>query len=110
MKQAGFADIRLSLESQDPAFLEAEGYKADLREFASAMEILSKAGFEKKDIKCYLLVNVPGQDAPSIEHTMHTVSSLGAVPMLAYFSPIPHTRDFHKAQKITDVGEPLPEQ
>ncbi|MGA2142526.1 MAG: radical SAM protein [Brevinematales bacterium] len=107
MKQAGFSDIRLSLESQDRAFLEAEGYKADMREFACAMDILSLAGFGKKEIKCYLLVNVPGQDAPSIEQTMNSVNSLGAVPMLAYFSPIPHTRDFQKAQRITDVEEPL---
>ncbi len=107
MKKAGFADIRLSLESQDRNFNEAEGMKADIADFAAALEILTNAGFEKKDIKCYVLVNVPGQDSLSIEKTMDTVYGLGALPMLSYFSPIPHTPDFDRAGKITCVEEPL---
>ncbi len=107
MKQAGFTDIRLSLESQDEKFHEAEGNKTCLSEFKLSMEILTRAGFEQKDIKCYVLVNLPGQDIGSIEATIETVHGLGAIPMLSYYSPIPHTPDFDRASRITDVSEPL---
>jgi radical SAM superfamily enzyme YgiQ (UPF0313 family) len=107
MKQAGFTDIRLSLESQDEKFHEAQGKKAGLPDFINAMEILTRAGFRQNDIKCYILVNVPGEDRGGVSGTMETVFRLGALPMLSYFSPIPHTPDYDRAAKITDVSEPL---
>ncbi len=107
MKQAGFADVRLSLESADDEFQNMQGNKSSRSEFARAMEYLEEAGFRRSEIKCYVLVNIPGQDPYSIEKTMETAYGCGALPMLAYYSPIPHTPDFDKASAVTDVSEPL---
>ncbi len=107
MKESGFKDIRLSLESYDPGFNSIEGDKARMDEFRLAMEILYYAGFERKNIKAYSLLNVPGQSFKSVEKTMEAVYSAGALPMLAFYSPIPHTPDFKKAMQISGVNEPL---
>lgn len=107
MKDAGFTDIRLSLESGDNFFQANEGNKTDNIEFKKSIEFLYKAGFERKNIKVYTLLNVPGQNDESIEKTMDLIYRSGALPMLAFYSPIPRTPDFEKAKKITDVEEPL---
>jgi len=107
MRKAGFVDIRLSLESSEERFqLESSG-KATNIEFNRAIENLYRAGFERKNIRVYTLLNVPGQRESSIEKTMEYIYKSGAIPMLAYYSPIPGTLDFEKSRVITDVDEPL---
>ncbi len=107
MKQAGFIDIRLSLESSDEVFQKNHGQKTKNDEFLKAMEILAKAGFERKHIRVYTLANVPGQSLASVEKTMDFVSQAGALPMLAYYSPIPGTPDFKHSEALTDLSDPL---
>ncbi|NPU99927.1 MAG: radical SAM protein [Brevinematales bacterium] len=107
MKESGFADIRLSLESSDPEFQQSQGAKATNREFENAIGILHTAGFGRKNIHVYTLVNIPGQDASGTGETMRYIFANGAVPRLAYYSPIPGTPDFRLAEKITPLGDPL---
>lgn len=107
MKKAGFTDLRLSLESADVEFQNSKGPKAGNVEFEKAMGILTRAGFQRKNIRVYTLLNVPGLDTGSVEKTMHYIHRMGGLPMLAYYSPIPQTPDFENAKIITDVSEPL---
>ncbi len=107
MYRAGFKEVRFSLESNDPAFMEAQGLKTSVDEFSTALDYLTEAGFSTAQIRAYTLANVPGQDATSIKSTMEWIWSKGAVPQLAFYSPIPGTPDFLKAGNITDVKEPL---
>ncbi len=107
MKKSGFVDIRLSLESIDENFQVKSGNKTSKEDFIKAMEILYKAGFERKNIKVYTLLNVPEYENRNIERTMEFVFSNGGQPMLAFFSPIPNTKDFLKASRITDLSDPL---
>ena len=107
MKHAGFTDIRLSLESIDNDFQRDKGGKTDTLEFKDKMEFLRSAGFDRRNIKIYTLLNVPGQSDVSVEETMRFVHQCGGMPMLALFAPIPGTPDFEKAAEITNVDEPL---
>ncbi|OHD55930.1 MAG: hypothetical protein A2Y33_10725 [Spirochaetes bacterium GWF1_51_8] len=107
MKRTGFRDIRLSLESNDPAFQQSRGAKTTNREFENSVDILIRSGFRRESIQVYTLLNTPGQNADRIDETMRYINSCGAVPRLAYFSPIPGTPDFALAEKITPLGDPL---
>ncbi|MGC8765403.1 MAG: B12-binding domain-containing radical SAM protein [Brevinematia bacterium] len=107
IKEAGFVDIRLSLESISEDFQREKGYKTTRDEFLKAMEILYRAGFNKNNIKVYTLLNVPGEHYPTIEKTMEWIYKSGGQPMLAFYSPIPGTPDFEKANLITPLDEPL---
>lgn len=107
MKLAGFTDIRLSLESIDSNFQKEKGDKTDVFDFRNKMELLKSAGFERRQIKIYTLLNVPGQSDSSVEETMRFAFECGGLPMLAFFSPIPGTPDFQKAASLTYVSEPL---
>ena len=107
MKAAGFVDIRLSVESTDPVFLETESPKSTTIEFERAIDYLRKAGFSRQCLKAYLLLNVPGQAPFGVEASMKEVYEIGAQPMLAFYSPIPGTPDFERAKTITSVDEPL---
>ncbi|MCX7821582.1 MAG: radical SAM protein [Brevinematales bacterium] len=107
MKKSGFVDIRLSLESIDEHFQVKKGNKTSKEEFKKAMEILYNAGFTKDNIKVYTLLNIPEADNTSIEKTMEWIYQNGGQPMLAFYSPIPGTKDFEKASKITPLDEPL---
>jgi pyruvate-formate lyase-activating enzyme len=107
MKEAGFVDLRLSLESSDRGFQSKHGNKTGNEEFQETMKILYRAGFEKENIRVYTLLNTPDQDNKSVEKSMDFIYKNGAIPMLAFYSPIPHTPDFEKARLITHVDEPL---
>jgi radical SAM superfamily enzyme YgiQ (UPF0313 family) len=107
MKECGFTDIRLSLESSDPRFHNTQDTKATNSEFEYAMGILHEAGFRRENIHVYTLVNIPGQDAAGADDTMRYIFANGAVPRLAFYSPIPGTPDFRLAEKITPLDDPL---
>jgi len=107
MKMAGFEDVRLSLESSDEEFQKTHGEKAHREEFLRAMDILYRVGFSRDQIRVYTLVNVPGQTLASVEKTMQFIFDSGAMPMLAYYSPIPGTADFARAAATTDLSDPL---
>lgn len=105
--QAGFHDVRLSLESADEEFQKEHGGKAKREEFLQAMEALYEGGFQRHHIRVYALVNVPGQTLSSVEKTMEFIYEAGGLPMLAYYSPIPGTPDFLLASSRVDLHDPL---
>ena len=60
-------------------------------EFEQAVDYLSKAGFKDNTIGVYLLRGLPGQDLAELEASIKMVKACGARPILAQYSPIPHT-------------------
>ena len=92
MFRAGFHTLRLGLETT--AF-EKRGnldHKVTASEFHRAVGHLKSAGFEAGRIGAYLLVGLPGQSVASVVHSIEVVKAVGITPVLAHYTPIPHTR------------------
>lgn len=91
MFRAGVKTLRLGLETSD--FTEREmDRKVKAAEFLKAVSHLRAAGFTKDQVGAYLLVGLPGQDFSSVARSIETVKKSGITPVLAYYTPIPHTR------------------
>ncbi|MEN6474975.1 MAG: radical SAM protein [Syntrophaceae bacterium] len=91
MRAAGFITIRLGLETSDPARQFSTGNKITTAEFLQAVDNLRRAGYEGKDIGVYLLCGLPRQEAGEILDAIRLVRGCGGRPILAEYSPIPHT-------------------
>lgn len=91
MFKAGFKTIRLGLETTDFSVSRSHDVKVKENEFYNAIEHLKAAGFEKQQIGAYLLCGLPGQNLDKVESSMQFVRQTGIMPVLAYYTPIPHT-------------------
>jgi radical SAM superfamily enzyme YgiQ (UPF0313 family) len=91
MKKAGFTTLRLGLETVEFNHRREIDNKVSEEEFEHAVGCLKTAGFKKKQVGAYLLAGLPGQKLASIEHSINTVKQLGITPVLAHYTPIPHT-------------------
>jgi radical SAM superfamily enzyme YgiQ (UPF0313 family) len=91
MKRAGFHTLRLGLETT--AFETRSGLdsKVTETEFVRAAGYLKQAGFNAAQIGAYLLVGLPGQSVRAVETSIDVVKAAGITPILAYYTPIPHT-------------------
>jgi radical SAM superfamily enzyme YgiQ (UPF0313 family) len=97
MRRAGFATIRLGLETADPCRQRSTGGKVTGDEFVRAVVSLRREGYDPGGIGAYILCGLPGQDAREVRDAVRFVEEQGARPMLCEYSPIPHTRDWHQA-------------
>ncbi len=96
MKKARFRTIRVGLESIDPAFQEATGNKANLKELFTGVSALKKAGFSKDEIGAYVIYGAPGTDFENVKRTIEVIHSLEIKVRLVTYSPVPKTKDFYK--------------
>ncbi|MCK5695151.1 MAG: B12-binding domain-containing radical SAM protein [Desulfobacula sp.] len=99
MFRAGFKTIRLGLETTDFSKDRNHDGKVAENEFYIAVENLKAAGFEKSQLGAYLLCGLPGQNIDEVEISMHLVRKTGIQPVLAYYTPIPHTPMWKSAVK-----------
>ncbi len=90
MAQAGVVTLRLGLESLDFKNRHMD-QKFKREEFFRAAACLREAGFKGDRMGAYLLVGLPGQDMAAVEADIRMVKQNGIKPILAYYSPIPHT-------------------
>ncbi len=95
--QAGFVTIRLGLETTSFEERKSLDQKFTEKEFHRAVLSLQQAGFEKARIGAYLLVGLPGQSVRDIEQSIQVVKQNHIQPVLAYFTPIPHTKIWSRA-------------
>jgi len=102
MKKAGFVSIFLSLETADAEWLEKTGPKVDPADLEKALILLEEAGYRRQEISVYVLVGHPLQTAARVIESIRLVKKLGARPRLAYFSPVPGTRDW---KQLVDSGK-----
>jgi hypothetical protein len=91
MRRAGFATVRLSLETVEGTRQRETGGKVTTAVFAQAVEHLQTAGFGAKEMGGYILAGLPGQPLSEVEASVRFVHSLGVQAKLALFSPIPGT-------------------
>jgi radical SAM superfamily enzyme YgiQ (UPF0313 family) len=91
---AGFKEIRFGLESIEPYIMKTTGGKVDLEGFESAVKLLLKAGFRKGQIRAYILTGLPFQRWEGVRDAVDYLHSLGVIPNLAEYTPIPHTPMF----------------
>lgn len=97
MFQAGFKTLRLGLETTSFEDRNSIDYKVTQNDFKKAVTFLKKAGFKKKHIGAYLLAGLPGQTINSVGDSIETVKQAGLTPIIAYYTPIPHTKMWPKA-------------
>ena len=97
MYKAGFKTLRLGLETA--AFQKRKDFdnKVTADEFMRAVACLKNAGFNKDQVGAYLLAGLPGQTISSIEDSIKTVKQNNIMPVIAYYSPIPHTAMWKRA-------------
>ncbi len=97
MFKAGFITIRLGLETANFDKRDEMDEKVTADEFTHAVFNLLESGFEKKQIGAYLLAGLPDQATASIKSSIVRVKKTGITPVLAYYTPIPHTALWEKA-------------
>lgn len=90
MFKADFKTIRLGLETADFSS-HRHDIKVKQNEFLTAVDHLRRAGFAKEQLGAYLLCGLPGQNLDEVEGSITLVKRLGLTPVLAYYTPIPHT-------------------
>jgi len=95
--RAGFKTIRLGLETTEFNHRESIDRKVTQDDFKHAAGYLKDAGFEKNQVGAYLLMGLPGQELSAVERSIRAVQATGIAPVLAYYSPIPHTPMWQKA-------------
>ena len=97
MRASGFESIRLGVET---AAFEERGHldkKITKGEFFRCIRVFKNAGFHENQIGAYILVGLPGQSIADVVDTIQTVKSAGALPIMAYYTPIPHTALWEEA-------------
>ena len=107
LKKAGLTTIRLGLESAD--FQNRLDAKLTEEEWQRGIKNILRAGFKRKDIAAYILFGLPGQKDEEIELAIKKVKEWGIRPELAYYTPIPGSKLFSKAQEHSPypLDEPL---
>jgi radical SAM superfamily enzyme YgiQ (UPF0313 family) len=93
MRQAGFATVRLSLETIDANRQRATGGKVTTDAFQRAVGHLQAAGFRPEHLGAYILAGLPEQPLAEVEATVRFVHRQEVQAKLALFSPIPGTPD-----------------
>ncbi len=100
-KKANFQSLFLSQESIDENVLTKAGSKVSEGDLEKALVHLEKSGFRRREINVYLIVGLPGQDIAGVRESILYVQSLGAIPKLTYFSPVPGTKEW---EEIVEKG------
>ncbi|MFH2219972.1 MAG: radical SAM protein [Pseudomonadota bacterium] len=97
MFKAGFKTLRLGLETAAFETRRELDKKVTAAEFKRAVACLKREGFSEDQIGAYLLAGLPDQEINSVEDSIRTVRKFGITPVLAYYTPIPHTRLWKRA-------------
>jgi radical SAM superfamily enzyme YgiQ (UPF0313 family) len=110
MRAAGVRSLYLSLESTDETFLHDRSPKASPGDLERALGELEGAGYDRGPVNVYLIMGLPGQDTAGVMDSVRFVRGLGATPRVAYFSPIPGTREWSilvREGVLADGSDPL---
>ncbi|HVN95384.1 MAG TPA: radical SAM protein [Syntrophorhabdaceae bacterium] len=108
--QAGFREVRIGLESIDPAIQRKTGGKVDSRTFERALKALQEVGFGRDNMPVYILAGLPFQKWEAVRDAVDYVCGLGAKPYIAEYTPIPHTPmfdEYYRSARFPIAEEPL---
>ncbi len=98
---AGFKTLRLGLETAEFERREDIDRKVTQKDFKQAARYLKTAGFTGDQVGAYLLMGLPGQELSTVERSIQTVQAAEIKPIIAYYSPIPHTALWPAALKTS---------
>ncbi len=101
MYRAGFETVRLGLETTVNAAAHRMDRKVGIREFERAAGHLKTAGFNARQVGAYLLAGLPDQRRKDLEKSIRAVRAVGIRPILAYYTPIPHTTLWRRAVAVS---------
>ncbi|MEA3232117.1 MAG: radical SAM protein [Thermodesulfobacteriota bacterium] len=101
MHRAGMTTLRLGLETSSFQARDQMDRKVNQAEFDQAVHNLKRAGFRRGQIGAYLLVGLPDQSVASVEASIQTVKQNGLTPVLAHYTPIPHTTMWKSACAVS---------
>jgi radical SAM superfamily enzyme YgiQ (UPF0313 family) len=101
MFRAGFKTLRLGLETAEFDGRQEIDQKVTQAEFQRASKCLKAAGFNKQQVGAYLLVGLPDQSLQSIKNSINIVKHNHITPVLAYYTPIPHTALWSRAVAVS---------
>jgi hypothetical protein len=110
LKRAGFSSLYLSQETFDESLIRRYCPKVGGGDLHGALGALENAGFNRGNINVYLIAGLPGQDLKGLKEGILAVRRMGAVPRVAFFSPIPGTpiwKDLVRRGKINNDADPL---
>jgi radical SAM superfamily enzyme YgiQ (UPF0313 family) len=110
LKEAGFPEVRIGLETADAKLQKETGGKIDRHGFEKAVAFLKRAGFEGASIGVYILAGLPFQRGSDVRKSIDYVAGLGLRVSLADYSPIPHTplfEAYHASARYPVAEEPL---
>jgi molybdenum cofactor biosynthesis enzyme MoaA len=109
MKEAGFATIRISLETVAPERQADWDDKVRYDEFLRAVAYLKEAGFAPEELGAYVMAGLPGETFEEAARNVAAVHAAGVPVRLAQYSPIPGTAYFERARASApvDITEPL---
>ena len=110
MRAAGLTSLYLSMESADAGLMRERGPKASPADLEKALRELEAAGYERGKVGVYLIAGLPGQSGDGVAESIRFVRRLGAVPRIAYFSPIPGTGEWASLVRdgvLDDSADPL---
>jgi radical SAM superfamily enzyme YgiQ (UPF0313 family) len=91
MRQAGFHTVRLGLETTAFDRRQTMDRKVSEDEFLRTVGHLKAAGFSAGQVGAYLLAGLPGQEFTGVENSIAVVKQAGVTPVIAHYTPIPHT-------------------
>ena len=101
MRRSGFATVRLGLETAAPDDGTRLDRKLARHDFESAARNLLAAGFSAHEVGAYLLAGLPDQSLNALEDAILSVKAMGIRPILAYYTPIPHTALWERAVAVS---------
>lgn len=94
LRKAGASYVRLPLETSDCLLSRKLKRPSTLEEFEVAVELVKKAGFNGRDITCFILAGLPNQKLENIIESVRHVWKLGCKPYVNPFTPVPMSEDF----------------
>jgi radical SAM superfamily enzyme YgiQ (UPF0313 family) len=101
LRRARFKTIRLGLETAIFEDRETLDQKVAPPDFERVAKNLRAVGFHGNELGAYLLFGLPGQDMDQLEASVKIVKANGVKPILAQYSPIPHTKLWNAAVRAS---------
>ena len=107
LKEAGFEDLRLSVESASDLTQKRYGAKSSFWDFQRAMKNLFAAGYGPKKVSAYVMAGLPDETIKDVMLSSQKIADEGARVRLCEFSPVPGTRVFGEMGLDEKTIEPL---
>ncbi|MBN2531500.1 MAG: radical SAM protein [Spirochaetales bacterium] len=101
MKQAGFKEVRIGLESADDYFHHTMDRKLDIKILEEKINLLTHAGFKPWEIGLYIMAGLPGQRKNEVVESVRFASRFGVRISIAEYSPVPQSPLWEESVRLS---------